>query len=368
MNDIHAALYARVSSEQQAGAGTIASQLAALYARVAADGLAVADTLAFIDDGYSGATLVRPALERLRDAAAAGEIDALYVLCPDRLARHYAHQAVLLEELTRADVDVRFLDYAGGGSPEDHLLLQVQGVIAEYERATFPERSRRGKRYAAQPGRVSVLGQAPYGYRYVRGAEGGGDARFDIDLEEARVVRQVFAWVGQERCTLAEVCRRLEATGVRTRTGQTTWDRKTIWAMLRHPAYSGHAVYGRYRKTRLQPRLRAPRPASAVPARLCLTRGPGGGVGTDPGPRASGRGALRGRGGATPRKPAARLHPAQRQSLPTTRAGRLRALRLCLLRPHERFTQRLLPLLRIGCVALRGHAAVLQQGSAPGPP
>ncbi len=120
MNDIHAALYARVSSEQQAGTGTIASQLAALHARVTADGLTVADTLAFVDEGYSGATRVRPALQRLRDVAAGGGIDALYVLCPDRLARHYAHQAVLLEELARAGVDVRFLDYAGGGSPEDH--------------------------------------------------------------------------------------------------------------------------------------------------------------------------------------------------------------------------------------------------------
>jgi site-specific DNA recombinase len=244
MSTIQAALYARVSSAQQAGAGTIASQVCALHARAAADGLAMAEALCFIDAGYSGATLGRPALERLRDVAAAGGLDRLYVLCPDRLARHDAPQAVLLEELTRAGVEVRFLDYAGGSSPEDQLLLQVQGVIAAYERATFLERSRRGKRYAAQAGRVSVLGQAPYGYRYVRG-ESGGEARFDIDLEEARVVRPVFAWVGQERCTLAEVGRRLEAAGVPTRTGHTRWERKTMWAMLRHPADSGQAVYGR---------------------------------------------------------------------------------------------------------------------------
>jgi site-specific DNA recombinase len=191
--------------------------------------------LRFVDDGYSGATLLRPALEQVRDVAAGG-LDRLYVHCPDRLARNYAHQAVLLEELTRAGVEIVFLNHAGGSSAEEHLLLQVQGVIAEYERAKFLERSRRGKRYAAQSGRVSVLGQAPYGYRYIRAAEGGGVARFEIVLEEARVVRQVFAWVGHERCTISEVCRRLQAAGVQTRTGKPVWDHKTIWDMLRNPA------------------------------------------------------------------------------------------------------------------------------------
>jgi site-specific DNA recombinase len=266
MTPLQVALYARVSSEQQADAGTIASQLAALHTRITADGLALADALTFTDEGYSGATLQRPALEQLRDRMAAGEIDRLYVHCPDRLARNYAHQAVLLEEFGRAGVEVCFLDHAGDGSPEEHLLRQVQGVIAEYERAKFLERSRRGKRYAAQAGRVSVLGNAPYGYRYVPGVEGGA-ARFEVALEEARVVRQVFAWVGQERCTLSEVARRLEAAGVRTRTGKATWEHKTIWDMLRNPAYIGQAAFGRTRKTPLQPRLRAPRGRPALSRR-----------------------------------------------------------------------------------------------------
>src|SRR6266540_3135103 len=104
MDMTHAAIYARVSSEQQADAKTIASQVAALQARVAADGLAVAPEREFIDEGYRGATLVRPALERLRDVAAAGGIDRLYVHSPDRLARKYAYQVVLLDEFQRAGV------------------------------------------------------------------------------------------------------------------------------------------------------------------------------------------------------------------------------------------------------------------------
>jgi site-specific DNA recombinase len=135
----------------------------------------------------------------------------------------------------------------------------VQGVIAEYERAKLLERSRRGKRHAAQAGRVGILCHAPYGYRYVPKQEGGGDARFDSVWDEARVVQQVFAWVGQERCTMNAVCRRLHQAGVRTRTGKAHWDHKTIWEMLNNPAYKGEAAFGKTRWTPVGPRLRAPR-------------------------------------------------------------------------------------------------------------
>src|SRR5881397_4332872 len=193
MNPPQVAIYARVSSEQQAEAQTIASQVAALRERVAADGLTVSEAMQFLDEGYSGATLVRPALERLRDVVAASSVDRLYVHSPDRLARKYAYQVLLVDEFQRAGVEVIFLNRELGRSPEDDLLLQVQGMVAEYERAKILERSRRGKRHAAQRGAVAVLSGAPYGYRYVGKAEGGGEARYEIVLEEARVVRQVFA-------------------------------------------------------------------------------------------------------------------------------------------------------------------------------
>jgi site-specific DNA recombinase len=259
MTDIQVALYARVSSEQQAEAKTIESQLAEIRARIAADGFDLNTILEFVDEGYSGSTLIRPALERLRDVAAAGELDQLYVHCPDRFARNYAYQVLLVEELTHRGVEVIFLNRPLGQTPEDQLLLQVQGVIAEYERAKFLERSRRGKRHAAQEGRVGILCHAPYGYRYVNKQEGGGEARFDIIFDEARIVQQVFAWVGQERCTLNEVCRRLHQAGVRTRTGKEHWDHKTIWDMLKNPAYQGEAAFGKTRSTPVGPRLRAPR-------------------------------------------------------------------------------------------------------------
>ena len=87
MSSEQVAIYARVSSEQHAETQTIASPVAALRERVAADGLTVSEAMQFFDAGYSGATLVRPALERLRDIVAAGSVDRLYVHSPDRLAR-----------------------------------------------------------------------------------------------------------------------------------------------------------------------------------------------------------------------------------------------------------------------------------------
>src|SRR5262245_4306373 len=237
--NIQAAIYARVSSEQQAAANTIASQLAALRERLAKDGLSLSSELEFIDDGYSGATLLRPALEKLRDLIAIGAIDRLYVHSPDRLARKYAYQVLLVDEFQRAGVEVVFLNRELGRSPEDELLLQVQGMMAEDERAKIIERHRRGKRHAARAGVVNVLSGAPYGYRYVPKHAGGGQARYDIVSEEARVVRQVFAWVGRGRLSIGEVCRRLTQAGEATRTGKTIWDRSAVWGMLRNPAYMG---------------------------------------------------------------------------------------------------------------------------------
>ena len=255
------AVYARVSSEQQ-GDSTIASQMAALEARVSADGLALLPGHRFADDGYSGATLVRPALERLRDLAASGALDRVHVHSPDRLARRYAYQVLLVDELRRAGVERVFLNRQINASPENDLLLQVQGMVAEYERVKILERSRRGKRHRARQGSVNVLAGAPYGYRYLGKHDGGGAARYEVVEEQARVVRQVFDWVGRDRASIGEVCRRLRQQGYPTSGGKTAWDRTTVWAMLRNPAYKGEAAFGKTRAGPLPARLRPVRGGS----------------------------------------------------------------------------------------------------------
>ncbi len=264
---IRAAIYARVSSDQQAERHTIDSQVEALLARAAADGHEVAPELRFLDDRHSGASLIRPALERLRDLAAMGAIDLIYVHAPDRLARSYAHQAVLVEEFGRAGTEVAFLNRPIGQTPEDTLLLQLQGMFAEYERTRIAERSRRGKRHRAQAGSVSVLARAPYGYRYVGREAGGGAAYFEVAETEAEVVRRIFRWVGEERVSLSAVCRRLFKAGVPSPTGKAQWGRSTVWTLLTSSAYVGQAVFGKTASAPWRPPLRPARGRAPIPKR-----------------------------------------------------------------------------------------------------
>jgi len=265
MKAIQAALYARVSSEQQAAAHTIESQLAALTERAKSDGTPIPSERQFVDDGYSGATLVRPALDRLRDLAVTGAVNRIYVHSPDRLARNYAYQVLLIDEWRRAGIEVVFLNRPLGQSPEDDLLLQVQGIVSEYERAKIMERSRRGKKHAAQRGSLNVMSGAPFGYRYVSVHEGGGQARFEPVSGQAQIVKQIFEWIGVHRCSLSEVCRRLQQAGERTKTGKSTWSRQAVWHILQNPAYYGKAAFGKTRMIERSKSVRL-RPARGRPA------------------------------------------------------------------------------------------------------
>ena len=181
---VRPALYARVSSDQQTEDCTIASQVAALEERIGRDGLTLDPELRFLDQGYSGSTLVRPALERLRDLAAQGVIDVVLCYSPDRLARKFAYQALLTEEFNRAGARVEFVKGPRGDTPEDQLMVQFQGMFAEYEKAQLAERYRRGKAYRAKAGSVNVLGGAPFGYRYLRKTPECG-ARYEVIEHEA---------------------------------------------------------------------------------------------------------------------------------------------------------------------------------------
>src|SRR6516165_367355 len=180
------ALYARVSSDRQKENHTIASQVAALTQYAETKGYMIPPEWQFLDDGYSGATLVRPGLEALRDLAAEGQIQTVLLYSPDRLSRKYAYQVLLAEELARCGVELIFLQAPSGATAEDQLRVQFQGMIAEYERAQIAERSRRGKRHMAQRGGVNVLSGAPYGYRYVKKSDTTA-AFYEVIEAEARV-------------------------------------------------------------------------------------------------------------------------------------------------------------------------------------
>jgi site-specific DNA recombinase len=251
-----AAIYARVSSDRQKENHTIASQTAALIEYAQTHEYSVPQEWIFQDEGYSGAILARPGLEALRDLAAEGQIAAALIYSPDRLSRKYAYQVLLSEELSRCGVELIFLKAPAGATPEDQLLVQFQGMIAEYERAQIAERCRRGKRHMAQRGGVNVLSGAPYGYRYVRKSDTSA-AFYEVIETEAKVVRMVFEIYTQQGLSINAIARLLNERHVATRTGKGRWERSTVWGMLRNPAYRGIACYG---KTELRPRQRITRP------------------------------------------------------------------------------------------------------------
>jgi site-specific DNA recombinase len=270
------AFYARVSSETQARDHTIDSQVAALKERIAADGFQLEPDHSYVDDGFSGTNLQRLALEKLRDAVAGGHVERIYVHAPDRLARSHVHQVVLIDEFRRGGAEVVFLNRAIGDTAEDNLLLQVQGIIAEYERVKILERVRRGRLHAARSGAVSALTGAPFGYRYICRDQGGGVARFEIIEDEADIVRRIFAWVGLDRLSMREVCRRLQRMGCRSPRGLQQWCITTIHGMLANPAYIGRAALGRSRVVPAEPRLRLirrnSRPVPSATRRVAGTR------------------------------------------------------------------------------------------------
>ena len=238
-----AALYVRVSTDLQEKEQTIQSQLAAVTRVADQNGLRHAPALTYSDDGYSGTGLDRPGLDELRDHAREGRFEVVVVLCPDRLARRYAYQVLLLDELKRAGIDILFCERPINDSPDDQLLLQIQGAIAEYERAKILERCRRGRLHRARLGKLAPP-IPPYGYTYAA-KKYGGDGEIRIQEEEAAVVRQIFAWYLEDGATLYSVKKRLRASSMTTKRGNTWWESGTVLEILKREWYVGRAYYNR---------------------------------------------------------------------------------------------------------------------------
>lgn len=241
---MRAAIYARVSTERQERQQTIDSQIVALRAWAQEAGHELRPEHAFSDEGYSGARLDRPGLDALRDAVRDAEIDVVAVLSPDRLARKYAYQALVLEEFRRAGCEVTFLNHAITDNPGDQLLLQIQGAVAEYERALLGERFRRGKLQKARAGWF-IGGRAPYGYRYIPCRDGAG-GRLEIDEDEAMFVRLLYGWLVEERMTIRQILKRLNFGPFYPRSGKHPWSPSVVHHILSEPVYAGTTYANRY--------------------------------------------------------------------------------------------------------------------------
>jgi len=239
------ALYARVSTSQQEKTDTIESQVEVLQAYVAAHDHTVLPEHLFLDNGVSGSRLDRPALDRLRDQARLGDFEAVIILSPDRLARSYPHQWLLLEEFKKYGCPVMFMENPFGDSPHGHLLAQMQGMIAEYERSQIADRTRRGRLYKARKAEFLPWAYRVYGYRYIP-KHAGLPPRVEIHPEQAEVVRDMFRWLIQEQLTTRQIVKRLNALKMPTRTGQNpVWHAASVRCMLNNPIYTGQGYYNR---------------------------------------------------------------------------------------------------------------------------
>ena len=239
-----AAIYGRVSTSKQEQEQTIESQLERLRGYIEKEGLEIDEKNIYIDDGYSGTKLERPGLDALRDGAAEGRFQKIVIYSPDRLARRYAYQVIVIEELNKCGCEVIFLQKPLSDDPEENLLIQMQGIIAEYERAKIIERTRRGRLFKARQGHFLMWSTPPYGYRYQPISSGQPGCAI-IQEEEAELVKQIFQWYVEESVSTYKIAKRLNLMGIHPRKGGKGWAPATIRLILVNETYIGKAYYNR---------------------------------------------------------------------------------------------------------------------------
>jgi site-specific DNA recombinase len=234
------AIYARVSTALQEKEKTINSQLEELRRFCRDNGFFIVNE--YVDEGWSGETLARPALDQLRDDASKSLFEAVCFHSPDRLARKFIYQGLVIEELKKKGVEVIFFNKAISDSPEDQLLLGIQGLIAEYEKAKILERTRRGRLHKAKE--KGIVGSIPpFGYDYVKKTP-EREGYYKINQKEAKVVRLIFDLYLKLQ-SLRQVKKELYLRRIKTRSGKHVWADSTIQRVLTNEAYTGTGYYNK---------------------------------------------------------------------------------------------------------------------------
>lgn len=240
------AIYARVSTQRQAQTQTIEQQIERLKVHIATQGWLLEPDQIYRDDGYSGGKLNRPGLDSLRDHARLAEFDRILITAPDRLARNYVHQVLIIEELERHGTTVEFLDRPMSSDPHDQLLLQIRGAVAEYERTLIADRMRRGRQTRYRAGKLTPWTRSVYGYRF--DPEHPRDpALVQLDPTESGMIKQMFDWYLEPKSTLYLIAKRLTDLNLPTPTGKPRWNASSVRGILKNPAYTGTTYTNRSR-------------------------------------------------------------------------------------------------------------------------
>ncbi len=235
-NDKRIAAYARVSTKNQEKEDTVKSQIKAIETFLSKQKIKIIPESVYVDEGFSGSTLARPSLDKLRDAVAAYEHEKVFIFDPDRLARSYVHQVILIEEFEKFNCSIEFIRRPIGKTSDEHLLLQMQGVIAEYERAKITERTRRGKMHKMLEGKL-VTGHRTFGYKYFpKSVE--RPAHYKVVKEEAEVVRKMYDWYTSEKTSLRSIALQLNEAGIKT-VKDNIWRSSSIHFVLQNTMYTG---------------------------------------------------------------------------------------------------------------------------------
>lgn len=239
------AIYARVSTEEQREGQTIQSQISELERLSRERGWPIIDT--YRDDGWSGAILERPDLDRLRDDARQGRFDAVLVNDVDRMARDVTHLGVIKRDLERSGTKLVFRSLPSDASPTYNLMVNILGSFAEFERELIADRTRRGRRHKVEVEKRYLGSNTSYGFRYVpKDHANQREGYLLVVPEEATVVRQMFEWIDNEGLSALRVVRRLNERGFRPRKGAGQWAKSSVLRILRNEMYAGVWYYNKF--------------------------------------------------------------------------------------------------------------------------
>jgi len=235
------AVYGRVSTSNQENEGTIESQLYAVKEFAKKNDYVIVRE--YLDDGWSGDILVRPALDQLRMDAKQKIWEAVLIYDPDRIARRYSYQELVMDELKEAGIEVIFVTTPAPKNQEEKVMYGMRGIFAEWERMKITERFRLGKIRKVKEGHL-LVSEPLYGYNYIP-KNGNEQGYYEINPEEARVVKMIFEWVGNEGLTLRKVVKRLQELGIKPRKSERgVWNTSTLSHLTRHKAYIGEERWG----------------------------------------------------------------------------------------------------------------------------